>query len=375
MTNMRRMLAIALMLIACQGDQNQKSPSTTQSSMGMVDLQLGEVDGPAPFVFGRVTGLAEDERGRILVADFSANEVRVFSPAGDFLFSIGREGEGPGEMRGPCCLSVIADTLWVRDGGNRRYIGYQLLTDSAIAVRTLPMNHSDGFNSAPLAVSRDGHYVDTGYRFSPTGTTTLTRFYMAAEGEISRAVAVHEPSPEQLGTVVTQNNTSRFFFPQPFGPRFVTAYGPHGEHATAISSGLEVTVHDADSVTGVVGGDIGEGPLLSAAEHARADPRIADSVQRGGGTRSDYPRVPVRKPPLADLMFDQESRLWILLSVPDGEPAHALVHGLDGQLLGERTWPSEVDLGFPAWIEEDHALGIATDSLGVQRVVRLRFGT
>jgi hypothetical protein len=74
-------------------------------------------------------------------------------------------------------------------------------------------------------------------------------------------------------------------------------------------------------------------------------------------------------------MFDQESRLWILLSVPDGEPAHALVHGLDGQLLGERTWPSEVDLGFPAWIEEDHALGIATDSLGVQRVVRLRFGT
>jgi hypothetical protein len=237
------------------------------------------------------------------------------------------------------------------------------------------MNHSDAFNSAPLAISRDWHYVDTGYRFSPTGTTALTRFHMTAGGEISRAVAVQEPSPEQLGTVVTQNNTSRFFFPQPFGPQFLAAYGPHGVYATAISSGLEVTVHDADSVTWMVAGDIGEGPLLSAAEQARADRRIADYVQRGGGTRSDYPRVPVRKPPLADLMFDQELRLWILLSVSDGATAHALVYSLDGQLLGERTWPSEVDLGFPAWIEEDHALGVATDSLGVQRVVRLRFGT
>jgi hypothetical protein len=372
--NTRHILAIALLLTACQGDQNQPLRLRSPSVAGVIDLQLGEVDGPAPYMFGRVTGLAEDKRGRILVADFSANEIRVFNPAGDFLFSVGREGEGPGEMRGPCCLAVVADTLWVRDGGNGRYVGYRLVDDSAVVVHTLPMHHSDGFNSAPLAISSDGRYVDTGYQFTSTGTTVLTRFHTTADGEITRTVAIQEPPPEQLGTVVKQSNSSRFFFPQPFGPQFLTAYGPDGVYATAISSGLEVTVHDTDTVTWMLASDSGEGPLLSAAEQARADQRIADYVQRGRGARSEYPRVPIRKPPLADLMFDQEARLWVFLSVADGEPAHAQVYDLKGQLLGERTWPFEVDLGFPAWIEEDHALGIATDSLGVQRVVRLRFG-
>lgn len=373
MLNTRCMLAIVLLLTACQDDQNTPGRSTSPSVRGVIDLQVGEVDGPAPYVFGRVTGLAEDEQGRILVADFSANEIRVFNPAGDFLFSVGREGEGPGEMRGPCCLTVIGDTVWVRDGGNRRYVAYRLLDDSAVALRTLPMHHTDGFNSARLAVLRDGNYIDTGYQFSPTGTTALTRFHMTADGEIMRTVAIEEPLPEQLGTVVKQNTSSRFFFPQPFGPQFLTANGPDGVYATAISSGLEITTHDIDAVTWVLASDIDEGPLLSAAEQTRADQQIAAYVQRGGGARSDYPPVPVRKPPLADLMFDQVSRLWVLLSVPDEEPAQAQIYNLKGQLLGERTWSFEVDLSFPAWIDEDHALGITTDSLGVQRVVRLRF--
>ena len=46
-----------------------------------------------------------------------------------------------------------------------------------------------------------------------------------------------------------------------------------------------------------------------------------------------------------------------------------------GELVGERTWPHDVSLAFPAWIGQDRALGLATDTLGVQQVVRIQFGS
>ena len=46
----------------------------------------------------------------------NGDEVRVFSPAGRFLRSWGREGEGPGEFQGPLRLAVARDTVAVADG-------------------------------------------------------------------------------------------------------------------------------------------------------------------------------------------------------------------------------------------------------------------
>jgi hypothetical protein len=182
-----------------------------------------------------------------------------------------------------------------------------------------------------------------------------------------------EPEPSELGTVEKGDRTTRLFFPQPFGPQSLVAFGPDGMWATAVSSRFDITLHDASGVTHTITGQVTQGPPLSADERASAASRIESYVRTGGGTATDYPRIPDRKPPLAALMFDRAGQLWVSFSTEAGEPARATIYDSEGAAVGERTWPGRVKLAFPAWIGRDHALGITTDSLGVQRIARVRF--
>ena len=59
---------------------------------------IGVADGDERYLFGRIEGLALGPRDRIYVADALFGTVRVYSPAGDFLFPIGGRGEGPREF-------------------------------------------------------------------------------------------------------------------------------------------------------------------------------------------------------------------------------------------------------------------------------------
>lgn len=189
-------------------------------------------------------------------------------------------------------------------------------------------------------------------------------------------VLVEEPSPEELGTTVREvaiaGGMSRYFFPQPFGPEFLVAHGPGGRWASAVSSEYVVTLrHGGETVE--IRSPPGEGPPLSAAERQAADQRLDEYVERGGGKRPDYPAVPDHKTPLGGLFFDARGRLWVELNVPEDSERRADVYGDEGVLLERRVWPAPIRLDYPAWVGDDRALGIAVDSLGVQRVVRVRF--
>lgn len=97
-------------------------PPASAPLHGVVDLTIGGADETREnYMFDDVRGLALDRRGRILVADSHDNNIRVFSPAGVYAFTIGRPGQGPGGLREPCCIAVAAgDTLWVEEFANRR---------------------------------------------------------------------------------------------------------------------------------------------------------------------------------------------------------------------------------------------------------------
>jgi hypothetical protein len=58
----------------------------------------GETDDENEF-FGVITQLLTDKKGDVYLLDAQLNQVKVFSASGEFIRSIGREGEGPGEFR------------------------------------------------------------------------------------------------------------------------------------------------------------------------------------------------------------------------------------------------------------------------------------
>jgi hypothetical protein len=59
--------------------------------------------------FGNVGTVRLDDAGNILLLDSQLAEVHVYSPAGDHLATLGREGDGPGEVRRPGDMFVKTD--------------------------------------------------------------------------------------------------------------------------------------------------------------------------------------------------------------------------------------------------------------------------
>ncbi len=228
--------------------------TTIPTQHGEADLFLGSMDGPAEYLFGQVSGIAEDATGRIFVSDGFQNEVRVFDQHGEFLFTIGREGRGPGEFRRPCCIAFGPDgRLWVRDNGNRRYVAFEVVGEEAVAVATRRMVHSDGALHLPLTFTTAGYLVDVGHHPDAGGRLSLTRFKLSEDGTVASSDIVDEPDPEELGTLVREipvrGGMSRYYFPQPYGPRSLVTHGPGGTWATAVSSDYSISVHSAVGAT------------------------------------------------------------------------------------------------------------------------------
>ena len=68
--------------------------------------------------FGRIMSLAIDSRGRVIVADDLSHDLRVFELTGEFVATVGRSGEGPGEFSSPWQVQVGPDdSLYVWDPG------------------------------------------------------------------------------------------------------------------------------------------------------------------------------------------------------------------------------------------------------------------
>ena len=80
-------------------------------------LRLGGADeGPESFYRLSPSMIGVDGRGNLHVLDAASYRVVVFTPEGELLRTLGRQGGGPGEIDFPSSMDVAADgTISVRD--------------------------------------------------------------------------------------------------------------------------------------------------------------------------------------------------------------------------------------------------------------------
>jgi len=65
------------------------------------------------------SGFVFSPTGRLYLADSTTARVHVWNKDGDYAFSFGKQGQGPGEMQNPTRADFAADSLWVLDITNR----------------------------------------------------------------------------------------------------------------------------------------------------------------------------------------------------------------------------------------------------------------
>jgi hypothetical protein len=87
--------------------KNPKSPLYPAGIFRLEEeLCLGKSEGEEAYLFSRINGLDVDDDGSLYVLDNRSAQVRIFDDRGVFLRSIGRKGQGPGEMERPVFVQV-----------------------------------------------------------------------------------------------------------------------------------------------------------------------------------------------------------------------------------------------------------------------------
>ncbi len=366
--------AAILLGAACAGGDSPAVQTEVPVFEGVVDLEIGELDGEDPYLFSRIFSVAADPLGRILVTDGPAHDVRVFDPDGGFLFRIGGEGDGPGEFRSPCCVGFSPDgELWVRQ--EPRFTVFDLEEAGARYVRTVRRLFTGQLGGYPVVFDGEGRIIDLGLLPEAGGRFVEARIHLSPGGSAD-TVSVPEPAAAAAGRRTVEFDSDRGFgfmyFHQPYGPRWLQAWGPGGFWASAVSSSYEIELHGPNGAVSQLVGPADPGPALSPDEAESARERLEGDMERGNFDQPPFD-IPERKPPLAALFFDRGGRLWVRKTAADGAEATEADVYEDGVLVARYRWPTRVRTGGLPWATNSALYGTTTDALGVQRAARVRF--
>jgi len=80
-----------------------------------------ETDSAGDDILAEVQEIRMDEKGKIFVLDNRLNKVHVFVPDGKYLFSFGKKGEGPGEIKQTWGLFLIDNRVIIPDMSKVHY--------------------------------------------------------------------------------------------------------------------------------------------------------------------------------------------------------------------------------------------------------------
>ncbi len=358
------------------------------------EVSIGEVDGELEYLFGRVASLNVCADGTIYAVDAQVPELRAYGPDGVFLRTLGRPGEGPGEMKRPDGgLAVLSDgRVLVRDPGNARI---QVYAPDGTALETWSIR--GGFNTSNPLFRDNGDNVYTQIlvdpradvrdwviglvRIGPDGTPGDTLIppdarYRAAELEARSG---------------DKDNQSVSVTDVPFTPSEQWTLHPEGWFVHGISDAYEFTLLRPGSP--LVIERAADAAPVAAGEKAEEEARVTRNLRMTQPNwRWNGSATPDRKPYFRRLFAGRDGRIWVEVplagvevedpgydasnreAVPDRwrEPVAFDVFETDGTYLGRVRAPVELTTSPTPVFDGDRVWAVTRDELGVQRVVRFR---
>jgi hypothetical protein len=325
-------------------------------------LRLGSVNQEGPELFGEAWDVELDQLGRVYVLDRLAKAVRVFDREGEFVRSLGREGEGPGEFANPFGLAWDRDgDLWVVDV----HLGRYSVFDTAGA-HLREYRRAVGGYSWPWPGRFDRGGVLYEASLTGTGRDALVGFLPGEDltpvDSFPDALVIPEGSDfwnlqdeRGIGAIVSI----------PFGRKAMWALDERANLWVGHSGTYSVAKRNLQGDTLLLLERPVEPIPVSAAEH--------DSVVEGLGRYATHPkmdlsRIPTTKPFFQSLIPDDAGNLWVLRQGP-GESWFFDVFAGDGAYLGRVDLPVIPSLFPPPTIRGAEMLVVTLDELGVQYVV------
>jgi len=100
--------------------KNPKEPMYSEDVFNLVEeLAIGGADEREEYMFSSIQSVAVNEDERIYILDYKEAHVKVFDKDGKYLMTIGRPGQGPGELNRPRVISLNQNELMASELGGR----------------------------------------------------------------------------------------------------------------------------------------------------------------------------------------------------------------------------------------------------------------
>jgi hypothetical protein len=365
------MAVTLLAVLAC----SDRDPSTS-AGVG-TDASLCEVEDLAMVVGGleppdHVFGVVPDARllpdSGAIVVDRQAKQLHVFDASGRFVRALGRDGDGPGELRDPIAVEVSDGRAFVWDWRQRRITAYDLDSDGvetyAVPAQANPRHH---FGRIP-----GGFMIGTLTGFSSTGSGqgefwTTDLGIVTFDPSAGTVDTIHHV-PDQITTWVDQaqrQTGSPFFSPRAdlaaSDGRLFWARGDSAILVRMEGSGLD-TLRWHWPARRVADGDLEAFRLDLLARRPEASHPALNRL---------FLELPVREtfPVVEELVPDLDGGIWVQTYTAPRDSTRTYLRLDEGGVVCR----AELPRGFTATEGgRDWLLGVSTDELQVARVERWR---
>ena len=342
-----------------------------------VDLDFGSLEGGDPnLVFGDIRGIQAASDGTIYVLDRQALEVRVFDSGGQYLRTIVRRGEGPGEIMDANGILLSRDTLlWIHDTRRWTIIGVDLSGEEIRRfinpVRSYTPTWTGAFDNPGRYWNDIFHSDDGPTGPPPPGLSSSTghhyyKCYDLSSGVID-SVYLGEVS---LRSYAYSTPDHQLFFPLWFEASDLFAVNPFGGFWRANTASYRIARVDEDGDTVVVvEAEMLAQPVTDEDRAAYVESFVEAPPDLRRHAAEVAALLPDVKPVLAGMFVDDEGVLWVQRVVPSDAPAFYDRFSAEGGYLGSVRLAFEPARG-RIWVQRGNVYSWIVDELGVPYVVR-----
>ena len=392
---MRAVLSlIALTFVACLSEKSTADFSDHRLA-AVEELRIGSVDDPEySFTWSRQMEVGPN--GTIYTLHPQEHAIRVHTPTGEFVRTIGREGEGPGEFSNPGPIGMLDDTLWVLDYGTYRFTYFDLAGE-LLGSKTIPIDLGDDPTHSP---PRPRGLLSDG---SISGQSPTWSHAVASGDLVETAILRLDTTCRVIDTIVAYSventvwevadpsgqSTMRSYTNQPFGETALVGISAHFPLVVTIDREVPQSAEDATfGVTAVAfSGDTLlaqrysytpmpiDGSLVDSLIETRAA-RVASSPFPSAPTpdrAAEWARqslhVPEYHPPVSGLLLGKDGSIWLGAEKVGGPSVDWRIIAASGEPIGTVALPARFTL---LEAENDLVWGIEYDELDVPYIVRYR---
>ncbi|MDX1395851.1 MAG: 6-bladed beta-propeller [Gemmatimonadota bacterium] len=406
----------ALVIVAACGGSAEAGSAGDAGALDGPDIALdpqteevytvGALEGEDWETFGNVSDVAFDDDGNLFLLDRDAGHIVMFSPTGEFVRTIGQQGDGPGELAGPLGLALMpGDRVVVFDFAKQ---GFQVFTTGGEFVESVALDPQEGLPGRELLVTPSGRLAthggirmsfnsDGGGLEEPVGRPIETFGLDGSRNVVYTAWESPPPEDEDEAELSGEGGRIQLRMQQTiaFEPGLHLGILPDGRMAVADSVGYRVKLLRDGTVVSTLERPVVPTVVDESIEEMERERRLAQLEEGGGSGRMMVvsasggsggnisvgrdqinemmrgqiegmgfaPEIPV----IEDLAVDREGRIWVQRAGPmPGEDGPTDIITADGRYLG--TIDAD-GLRIPAAFGPDGLVAyIERDELEVQRV-------